>query len=78
MTAVALAVVRGYRRFVSPGLAPRCKYHPTCSRYALDALDEYGLLRGLLLAGWRLARCNPWSHGGVDYARDQTLFRRAA
>jgi len=78
MTAVALAVVRGYRRFVSPGLAPRCKYHPTCSRYALDALGEYGLLRGLLLAGWRLARCNPWSHGGVDYARDQTLFRRAA
>ena len=78
MTAVALAVVRGYRRLVSPGLAPRCKYHPTCSRYALDALDEYGLLRGLLLAGWRLARCNPWSHGGVDYARDQTLFRRAA
>jgi len=78
MTAVALAVVRGYTRFVSPGLAPRCKYHPTCSRYALDALDEYGLLRGLLLAGWRLARCNPWSHGGVDYARDQTLFRRAA
>ncbi|TMJ96780.1 MAG: membrane protein insertion efficiency factor YidD [Actinobacteria bacterium] len=63
---------------MSPGLAPRCKYHPTCSRYALDALGEYGLLRGLLLAGWRLARCNPWSHGGVDYARDQTLFRRAA
>jgi putative membrane protein insertion efficiency factor len=52
-----------------------CKYHPTCSQYALDALKEYGLVRGSLLAGWRLLRCNPWSRGGVDYAHDQRLFR---
>jgi putative membrane protein insertion efficiency factor len=52
-----------------------CKYHPTCSQYALDALREYGLVRGSLLAGWRLLRCNPWSRGGVDYAHDQRLFR---
>ena len=51
-----------------------CKYHPSCSQYALDALREFGLVRGALLTGWRLLRCNPWSHGGVDYARDQTLF----
>ena len=52
-----------------------CKYHPTCSQYALDALRQHGLVRGLILAGWRLLRCNPWSPGGVDYAHDQRLFR---
>ncbi len=51
-----------------------CKYHPSCSQYALDAMREFGLVRGTVLAGWRLLRCNPWSHGGVDYAHDQTLF----
>jgi putative membrane protein insertion efficiency factor len=63
-----------YRLLVSPLLGPRCKYHPTCSQYALDAMREWGVLRGLLLAGWRLLRCNPWSHGDVDYARDQRVF----
>jgi uncharacterized protein len=53
---------------------PRCKYHPSCSQYAIDAFRELGLVRGAILAGWRLLRCNPWSHGGVDYVRDQTLF----
>ena len=52
-----------------------CKYHPTCSQYALDALKRYGLVRGSVLAGWRLLRCNPWSRGGVDYAEHQRLFR---
>ena len=74
MTAAATALVWLYRRFVSPLVAPRCKYHPTCSQYALEALHEYGFLRGVVLVGWRLLRCNPWSHGGVDFARDQTLF----
>jgi putative membrane protein insertion efficiency factor len=58
-------------RAVVPGLgaagAPTCKYHPSCSRYAADALRKYGPLRGALKAAWRLARCNPWSQGGVDY-----------
>jgi putative membrane protein insertion efficiency factor len=66
--------IHAYRLLVSPLLGPRCKYHPTCSEYALDALREWGVLRGLVLAGWRLLRCNPWSHGGVDHAHDQTLF----
>jgi putative membrane protein insertion efficiency factor len=78
MTSAASVLIRCYRRFVSPGLAPRCKYHPTCSHYALDALHEFGLFRGVVLAGWRLLRCNPWSDGGVDYAHDQRLFRRPA
>jgi uncharacterized protein len=67
--------IHAYRLLVSPLVGPRCKYHPTCSRYALDAIREQGVLRGLVLAAWRLLRCNPWSHGGVDHARDQRLFR---
>lgn len=78
MTALATLLVRGYRRFVSPLLGPRCKYYPSCSQYALDALDTYGFLRGSILAAWRILRCNPWSDGGVDRVSDQTLFRRAA
>ena len=52
-----------------------CKYHPSCSQYAIDALRRYGLFRGVVLAGWRLVRCNPWSRGGVDYVEQQRLFR---
>ncbi|HEY2219433.1 MAG TPA: membrane protein insertion efficiency factor YidD [Gaiellaceae bacterium] len=48
--------------------ASACKFHPSCSQYASDALRRYGPLRGSLKAAWRLARCNPWSRGGVDYA----------
>jgi putative membrane protein insertion efficiency factor len=73
-----ILLLRAYRLLVSPLLGPRCKYHPSCSQYAVGALEEFGLLRGSLLAGWRLLRCNPWSHGGVDYPREQTLFKRVA
>ena len=52
----------------------QCKYHPSCSQYALDAYREFGFLKGTVLAGWRLLRCNPWSRGGVDYAHDQQVF----
>jgi putative membrane protein insertion efficiency factor len=72
---IAVAPVRFYQRAISPALPRRCKYHPTCSAYAVDAVRRYGILRGLVLAGWRLLRCNPWSHGGVDLAEDQKLFR---
>jgi putative membrane protein insertion efficiency factor len=71
---VAIAPIRFYQRFVSPGLPRRCKYEPTCSAYAAQSLREFGILRGLVLAGWRLLRCNPWSHGGFDPVDDQRLF----
>ena len=76
MTRAAVALVRLYQAVVSP-LLPEgtCKYHPTCSQYAIDALRAHGLLRGGVLAGWRLLRCNPWSRGGVDRVEQQTLFR---
>jgi putative membrane protein insertion efficiency factor len=50
------------------GGAPTCKYYPSCSQYASDALRKYGPVKGLAKIVWRLVRCNPWSHGGVDYA----------
>jgi putative membrane protein insertion efficiency factor len=65
---IAIAPIRLYQRLVSPFLsANTCKYHPSCSEYAALAIRKHGLVRGLPLAGWRLLRCNPWSHGGVDY-----------
>jgi uncharacterized protein len=72
--AAAVAPVRFYQRFVSPAIPRRCKYHPTCSQYAVTAVRRYGILRGLILSAWRLLRCNPWSHGGVDFVEDQKLF----
>ncbi len=75
MRRLALAPILGYQRFISPALPRRCKYHPTCSAYAVEALRSYGILRGTVLATWRLLRCNPWSDGGVDRVRDQRLFR---
>ena len=72
---VVLGPIRIYRRVISPAIPARCKYHPTCSQYAVDAVRRYGVIRGVVLAAWRLLRCNPWSHGGVDFVEDQTLFR---
>jgi uncharacterized protein len=67
-----------YQRVVSPAIPRRCKYEPTCSRYAVEAIRRYGILRGLVLAGWRLLRCNPWSYGGYDPVEAQRLFKVGA
>ena len=75
---VVVAPVRFYQRFISPAIPQRCKYHPSCSQYSVTAIRRYGILRGLVLSTWRLLRCNPWSHGGVDFAEDQQLFRPRA
>ena len=70
-----VAAVWTYRVTFAPLLGPTsCKYHPSCSQYAIDAYREFGLFKGTVLAGWRLLRCNPWSRGGVDYAHDQRVF----
>jgi uncharacterized protein len=73
---IAVAPIVAYQRLISPALPRRCRYEPTCSAYAVRAVREYGILRGLVLAGWRLLRCNPWSHGGFDPPEAQRLFRR--
>jgi putative membrane protein insertion efficiency factor len=66
---LGIGPVRLYQLLISPMLsANTCKYHPSCSQYAIDAIRKYGLVVGSAKAAWRLLRCNPWSRGGVDYA----------
>jgi putative membrane protein insertion efficiency factor len=72
---LAVLPILAYQRLVSPLLGQRCRYYPTCSDYAVQAIRRFGILRGLVLAGWRLLRCNPWSRGGFDPVEDQRLFR---
>jgi hypothetical protein len=67
--------IKLYQKTVSPLTGSRCKYYPSCSEYAVQAISKFGILRGLVLAGWRLLRCNPWSHGGFDPVEDQRLFK---
>ncbi|MDZ4259050.1 MAG: membrane protein insertion efficiency factor YidD [Gemmatimonadales bacterium] len=59
-------VVRGYQRFISPGLPPACRFHPSCSQFALEALTRHGAFRGSWFAIKRIARCHPWHPGGHD------------
>ncbi len=71
---LAVTPIRLYQLFISPMVGQRCKYYPSCSEYAVQAIRRFGILRGLVLAAWRLLRCNPWSHGGFDPVEDQRLF----
>ena len=59
-------LIRGYQRFLSPALPPSCRFHPSCSQYALEAVTRYGALKGGWLAARRLARCHPFHPGGFD------------
>ena len=75
MRYAGVAAVWVYRVTFRPFLgAGSCKYYPSCSQYAMDAYKEFGLLKGTVLAVWRVLRCNPWSRGGVDHAHDQQVF----
>jgi putative membrane protein insertion efficiency factor len=66
MKVLALALLRFYKRWISPSLPPSCRYVPTCSEYAMEAIDRYGVLRGGLMALGRLLRCHPFVRGGYD------------
>ena len=73
---VFILPLRVYQKLVSPLLPASCKYHPSCSQYAIDAVRTFGPAKGIVLASWRLVRCNPFSHGGYDPVENQRLFRR--
>ena len=75
---IALLPIRAYQRLLSPLVGARCRYYPSCSDYAAQAIERFGILRGVVLAGWRLLRCNPWSRGGFDPVDAQRLFRPKA
>ena len=75
MKRALLTLLLFYQRWISPAFPRRCKYEPTCSRYAVQAVGELGPLRGSILAAWRLLRCNPLSNGGIDDVADRRFFR---
>ena len=75
MKRAVLAAIAAYRRWLSPALGPRCRYEPSCSAYAAQSVERFGAIRGLLLACWRLLRCNPFSHGGFDPVPDRFTLR---
>ena len=66
MAGALRAALRGYQWFVRPLLAPACRFHPSCSEYAVQALERHGALRGSWLAACRVCRCGPWHRGGYD------------
>ena len=72
-----IALVRGYRLLLSPWVGQSCRFAPTCSVYAIQALEKHGALVGAGLAGWRILRCNPWCHGGCDEVPDNSPWDRA-
>ena len=66
MKHVMIRGIRIYQKYLSPLKNVRCPYYPSCSQYGLEAIEKYGALKGGLMAGWRILRCNPFSHGGYD------------
>ncbi|ADY73272.1 UPF0161 protein yidD [Desulfurobacterium thermolithotrophum DSM 11699] len=67
INSLVILLIRGYQKFFSPFLPASCRYYPTCSNYAVMAIEKYGLLKGGIKAIYRILRCNPFSKGGIDY-----------
>lgn len=61
-----IGLLRGYKKYISPLLPPSCRFIPTCSAYTIEAIEKYGLFRGLFMGFWRLLRCHPLCKGGYD------------
>ena len=76
MKTIALAILRLYKRWISPALLPSCRYVPTCSEYAMEAIERFGVLRGGAMAAWRLFRCHPFVKGGYDPVEKVTSWSR--
>lgn len=66
MKKIVIALIKGYRKYISPMKSTKCPYFPTCSEYGLQAVEKYGVIKGGLLVFWRILRCNPFSKGGYD------------
>lgn len=66
MKRLLISLIHGYQKYISPALRPCCRFTPTCSRYAVEAIEKHGAVKGTLLAVWRILRCNPFCHGGYD------------
>lgn len=77
MRRLLIAAIRFYQRRLSPGLPPSCRFEPTCSNYAIDAIDARGAVRGGAMAVWRILRCNPLNDGGLDPVEPRARRPRA-
>lgn len=66
MKPLLLLILRGYQLGISPMLGQSCRFYPTCSNYAIEAIREYGAAKGSLMAGKRICKCHPWHPGGID------------
>ena len=77
MKKILIYCIRLYQKYLSPLKRMRCPYYPTCSNYGIQAIERHGAIKGSILAIWRILRCNPFSHGGIDPVPDEFLsFRR--
>lgn len=77
MKKILIFMIRMYQKYLSPMKSVRCPYYPTCSQYGIEAIEKHGAIKGTILACWRILRCNPFSHGGIDPVPDEFLiFRR--
>jgi putative membrane protein insertion efficiency factor len=63
---ISVLILRVYRAVISPLYGDVCRYYPSCSSYALQAIQKHGLVRGIVMGSWRIARCHPWAAGGID------------
>lgn len=77
MKRLVLGAIRFYQRNISRGLPPSCRFQPTCSHYTYEAVETYGVLRGGLMGGWRVLRCNPLNDGGLDPVPERRGQERA-
>ncbi len=77
MKKILIAIVKFYQKYISPLKPPICRFTPTCSHYAIDAMEKHGAFKGLLLSFWRILRCNPLSKGGDDPVPEEFhIFKR--
>jgi hypothetical protein len=76
LSAVAVMGLRAYKRWLSPALPAACRYVPSCSEYAMEAVERYGVVRGGAMAAWRILRCHPLAKGGLDLVMDSRLGRK--
>jgi putative membrane protein insertion efficiency factor len=75
MRTICIYLIRTYQRWLSPMLGNRCRFHPTCSHYAISAIERFGAIYGICMATGRIFRCHPWNAGGVDPVPDQFQLR---
>ena len=76
MKKILISLIKGYHKYISPALPGACRFYPTCSMYAVEAIEKFGVVRGSLLSMWRILRCNPFCRGGYDPVPEKFTFKR--